>query len=58
MKVNVDQLVKDAESEVIGENFAEKKEQLKTVLREIQEAKEITRRLEAKKERLIEDLKA
>ena len=57
MSVNIDKIVQDAEKEVKDEYIEEKKEELKIVIREIEESKEITKRLNAKKDRLISDLK-
>jgi len=49
-------LIAEAEKEVQKEINEKKKEDLKVVLREINQAEEVVRRLKQKKDRLIADL--
>ena len=54
----VQAIVDAAEKEVKKEDMKEKTAQLKKIMREIQEAETIVRRLKNKKDQLIEDLSA
>ena len=56
LPADVQAIVDAAENEVKKEDMKEKTAQLKKVIREIQEAQRVVRRLEAKKEQLILDL--